>query len=40
MTFESDPWDRFKRTLLKDGSRRSLYDAVEFPAGAPKRPDR
>jgi hypothetical protein len=40
MTLESDPWDRYKRTLLKDGSRRSLYDLVEFPKGHPKRPRR
>ncbi|MDB4946405.1 MAG: hypothetical protein JWP97_5939 [Labilithrix sp.] len=31
MTLESDPWDRFKRTLLKDGTRRTLFDAVDFP---------
>ena len=40
MTLESDPWDRFKRTLLEDGSRRSLYDVVEFPEGHPNRPGR
>jgi len=40
MTLESDPWDRYKRTLLKDGSRRSLYDVVEFPEGHPKHPRR
>ena len=38
MTLESDPWDRYKRTLLKDGSRLSLYDVIEFPEGHPKRP--
>lgn len=38
MTLESDPWDRFKRTLLEDGTRRTLYDAVDFPEGHPKRP--
>jgi hypothetical protein len=42
MTLESDPWDRFKRTLLDDGSRQSLtlYDAVDFPEGHPQRPGR
>jgi hypothetical protein len=34
----SDPWDRFKRTQLEDGSRRTLYDAVDFPEGYPQRP--
>ena len=34
----SDPWDRFKRTLLEDGSRRTLHDAVDFPEGYPQRP--
>ena len=40
MTLASDPWDRYKRTLLKDGSRRSLYDAIDFPDGHPKHPRR
>ncbi|HSO39638.1 MAG TPA: hypothetical protein VLT33_44230 [Labilithrix sp.] len=40
MTLESDPWDRYKRTLLDDGSGRSLYDAIDFPKGHPKRPPR
>jgi hypothetical protein len=40
MTLEGDPWDRYKRTLLKDGTRRFLYDAVDFPKGHPKRPGR
>ena len=34
----SDPWDRFKRTLLGDGSRRTLFDAVDFPQGYARRP--
>ncbi len=36
MTLASDPWDRFKRTLLEDGSRRTLYDAIHIPDGHPK----
>jgi hypothetical protein len=38
MTLESDPWDRYKRTLLADGRSRTLYDALDFPKGHPKRP--
>lgn len=38
MTLESDPWDRYKRTVLVDG--RTLFDAVDFPEGHPKRPRR
>jgi hypothetical protein len=38
MTLESDPWDRYKRTLLADGRGRTLYDALDFPKGHPKRP--
>lgn len=38
LSLESDPWDRFKRTLLEDGSGRTLHDAVDFPKGHPQLP--